>query len=740
MAFSTAIDEKKLIEDLQRESTAHKAFELLMRTFSEPLYWQIRKMVYNHDDADDLLQNVFLKAWNNIHNFRGDAKLSTWLYKIAVNEAINFINREKTRQNISADSEDTSFLLDRLEADEYFDGEELHKDLLKEIAKLPEKQRLVFNMKYFDEMKYEEISDILGTSVGALKASYHHAVKKLTKAFGLAVTLGLIMLSSLTAMAVPASPDIRHYTQPDGSIIEYRIFGDENYHYLATPDGLTRLADDNGWLRPMMSPAASASSGNDNNVPEVKPSKYLITGAAFPPAGSPKALVILVMFRERFFSIEDPNDYYSRMLNEEGFSENGATGSARDFFIENSLGRFTPQFDVYGPVIMKQPMSYYGANDSYGYDMHPEEVVIEAMEALDSKVDFSQYDTDGDGMIDNVYIFYAGFGEQDTYNANVIWPHSADILDFELDRDYYYDDKLLNRYAMSNELKSGTFIPDGIGTFVHEFSHVLGLPDFYATAYTGAFTPGRFSTMDTASYNNNGRTPAYYSIFERMCLGWATPQEITAPGDYELLPIQESNDGYLIPTENPDEFYLLENRQLTGCDKYLPGHGMLVWHIDFDQNDWDNNILNNRRNHQRIDLVEADNRQTDQSRSADPFPGTNTVTRFGALTTPALRSWAGNSLAVTQVSNISESDDGKITFNIEGESLGIENLPQAVTAAIPVYSADGSLINRSAESEAEIFNLAGTQVAVILPGGSISLPSGVYVSRCGSITQKILNR
>ncbi|MBD5268243.1 MAG: sigma-70 family RNA polymerase sigma factor [Bacteroides sp.] len=181
MALSAPIDEKKLIEDLQRESTARKAFDLLVRTFSEPLYWQIRKMVFDHDDANDLLQNVFLKAWNNVHNFRGDAKLSTWLFKIAVNESINFINREKTRKSIAADSEDTSFLLDNLEADEYFDGDDLQKEFMKAIAKLPEKQRLVFNMKYFDEMKYEEISEILGTSVGALKASYHHAVKKLTE-------------------------------------------------------------------------------------------------------------------------------------------------------------------------------------------------------------------------------------------------------------------------------------------------------------------------------------------------------------------------------------------------------------------------------------------------------------------------------------------------------------------------------------------------------------------------------
>lgn len=182
MAYSAPIDEKQIIADLQRESTARKAFELLVRTYSEPLYWQIRKMVINHDDADDLLQNVFLKAWNNVHNFRGDAKLSTWLYKIAVNESINFINREKQKHTSNADSEDVSFLLNNIEADEYFDGDALHKELLKAIAALPEKQRLVFNMRYFDEMKYEEISEVLGTSVGALKASYHHAMKKITDA------------------------------------------------------------------------------------------------------------------------------------------------------------------------------------------------------------------------------------------------------------------------------------------------------------------------------------------------------------------------------------------------------------------------------------------------------------------------------------------------------------------------------------------------------------------------------
>lgn len=177
MAYIAPIDEKELVKQLQNPATASQAFNILLKTYSEPVYWQVRKMVMNHDDANDLVQNVFLKAWNNLHNFRGDAKLSTWLFKIAVNESINFINKEKQRQHLSEDADDT-FLLNNIEADSYFDGEGLHKELLSAVAKLPEKQKLVFNMRYFDDMKYEEISDILGTSVGALKASYHHAVKK----------------------------------------------------------------------------------------------------------------------------------------------------------------------------------------------------------------------------------------------------------------------------------------------------------------------------------------------------------------------------------------------------------------------------------------------------------------------------------------------------------------------------------------------------------------------------------
>lgn len=178
------IDEKRLVDLLKEESTAHKAFEVLVDVYSEPLYWQIRRLVVNHQDADDMLQNVFLKAWKNIHNFRGEAKLSTWLHKIAINESLNFLQHERQKREIT-DNNGDDYLLNNIESDPYFDGDALQIALQKVIASLPEKQRLVFTMRYYDEMKYDEMSDILGTSIGALKASYHHAVKKITASLDL---------------------------------------------------------------------------------------------------------------------------------------------------------------------------------------------------------------------------------------------------------------------------------------------------------------------------------------------------------------------------------------------------------------------------------------------------------------------------------------------------------------------------------------------------------------------------
>ena len=176
--MNSTYNEKEIVVLLQDPARQREAFARIVKEYSEQLYWQIRRLVLTHDDANDILQNTFIKAWTNIEYFRGDAKMSTWLYRIALNECLTFLNKQRASQQLSIDEAETE-MMNQLESDTYFDGDETQKIFLQAVKQLPDKQQMIFNLKYFKEMKYEEISEILGTSIGALKASYHHAVKKI---------------------------------------------------------------------------------------------------------------------------------------------------------------------------------------------------------------------------------------------------------------------------------------------------------------------------------------------------------------------------------------------------------------------------------------------------------------------------------------------------------------------------------------------------------------------------------
>lgn len=178
--MGSSYNESEVLALLQDENTQRKGFEMVVAQYSEQLYWQIRRMVFSHDDANDLLQNTFIKAWVNIDYFRAEAKLSTWLYRIALNECLTFLNKQRAVATVSLDDPEAD-VLQKLEGDVYFSADKAQMLLQRALLTLPEKQRMVFNLKYFQEMKYEEMSEIFGTSVGALKASYHHAIKKIEK-------------------------------------------------------------------------------------------------------------------------------------------------------------------------------------------------------------------------------------------------------------------------------------------------------------------------------------------------------------------------------------------------------------------------------------------------------------------------------------------------------------------------------------------------------------------------------
>ncbi|HJP64616.1 MAG TPA: sigma-70 family RNA polymerase sigma factor [Mucilaginibacter sp.] len=176
--MAAQVEDAEILRKFQDEKTRNEAFNLLLKKYQQKLYWHIRRMVIDHDDADDIVQDTFVKIWKNLPGFRSDAQLYTWMYRIATNECITFLNKKKQKNNIPLD--DVAYeLADTLADSTYFNGDKAQLKLQQAILTLPEKQRLVFNMKYYDDMKYEEMSDVLGTSVGALKASFHLAVKKI---------------------------------------------------------------------------------------------------------------------------------------------------------------------------------------------------------------------------------------------------------------------------------------------------------------------------------------------------------------------------------------------------------------------------------------------------------------------------------------------------------------------------------------------------------------------------------
>ncbi|MDE5790343.1 MAG: M6 family metalloprotease domain-containing protein [Muribaculaceae bacterium] len=514
---------------------------------------------------------------------------------------------------------------------------------------------------------------------------------------------GLLIMGTLASNAIPARQGFREYRQPDGSTLQVELRGDEYAHCYISDDGFPLLSvngelryaevNEKGEVAPSLMAAIATETRPADHVSflrDVDPQlileklsrngksfmkkvsrsredredeewRGLFPGTFFPVRGKQKALVILVEYADVKMTLPDAADYFSRMLNEPGFSDYGATGSVADYFRECSSGIFDPEFDLYGPVTLSQNRAYYGGNDFYGRDQRPQEMVIEACRQLEGKVDFSEYDRDGDGVIDNVFIFYAGEGESNGAATETVWPHSFNISSYP-GGPYLFNGVVLDRYACSYEWDMDH--PDGVGTIIHEFSHVMGLPDLYATTLVNSFTPGPWSVLDYGPYNNKGRTPPLYSVYERNALGWIEPIAIETPVDATLYPIS-TNQGGIIRTPRKEEYYLIENRQKEGWDEYLPGHGMLIWHIDYDRQAWASNGVNNNYGHQRVDLIEADWEETLATRAGDAFPGTAGITEFTDDTKPSMITWEGERLGIP-LTSITEHPDGSVKFKISG--------------------------------------------------------------------------
>lgn len=508
-------------------------------------------------------------------------------------------------------------------------------------------------------------------------------------------------LTAIMASAEPANPTPINVTQPDGSTLQLKLVGDEFYHFNTTIDGYTIIDVKGTWEYAIKKGEQLHASGVTAHDPAARDAqemqlvasldKNLIDKAAITLAHQKRAtrdkknrenrepavdyslfrgLIILINYNDKRFQMDDPNDFYNQLcntVNYTGFYHQGrfqkCTGSVRDYYYDNSMGQFDPVFDIVGPVNLDY--SCYEGNDK------AREIFKAALDSVDSEVDFSLYDADNDDEIDMVFFMVAGYSSSYSgNNSGYLWPHMSYLIDWWSGwppQPYIYDGKRMGTYASSCEIygwESYNYtMPNAIGTFCHEFGHVLGLPDLYDTDYSGnggeSNHPGDWDIMASGSSNNYGREPVGYSLWERWELGFAEEPTALSLGDYSLSAVDISNTGYMMPSPNENEFFLLENRQSGKWDKALPGHGLVITRVDYsNEQAWWNNEVNCNPAHNYYELL----RSSGAGNGEVPFPGSKGVTYINSSSYPALVTWAEDPCEFG-LSNITE-DNNIITFNV----------------------------------------------------------------------------
>ena len=467
----------------------------------------------------------------------------------------------------------------------------------------------------------------------------------------------LLLFVSIRLWAVPALPTSKIITQKDSTRIEVFLQGDEyshcyftsdyipvamgedgSYYYLFVENDVLKLSslmahekndrkqEEKDLIRKhtsntidFLSRTWTEKSEKTNSYRQQRSARHSRRGLGEPKTyiGSKKGLVILVNFANKKMSLSNANSYYNNMFNEVGFHENNAIGSVHDYFYDQSYGQFDLTFDVVGPITVSNTFGYYGSNGTSlnGGDLRAGEMIVEACQLADSQVNFADYDWDGDGEVEQVFVIYAGYGEASGGASNTIWPHESH-LEYHECGVLHLDGVTINTYACSCELTggSGTTL-NGMGTACHEFSHCLGLPDFYDTGYSGGFGMDYWDLMSSGSYsgpNGIGEVPTGYSAYEKWFAGWLDIQELNEPCVINDMPcIGDHPVAYGIYNDNHrDEYFLLENRQNSRWYSYVGTykdcHGLLVTHVDYSETAWRNNKVNSSKKHQRMTIIPAD--------------------------------------------------------------------------------------------------------------------------------------
>ncbi len=502
------------------------------------------------------------------------------------------------------------------------------------------------------------------------------------------ILIGLLCAAALTLNAIPAYRGWQTKTQPDGTTLQVRLNGDEYYHFYTNAQGEVVQKNADGYWR-----VVEAALSADTIAARRTKSPMLRSHRAKKDVGTinlaPRGLFILVNFSDTKFQSTNTRVEMDSMMNAVNYTYGNAYGSARKYFIDQSNGAYQPQFDVVGPVTLTKSFSYYGKNKGgvEGEDMYPGDMVIEACKLADTQynIDFTQYDNDGDGQVDFVYIIYAGKGEADGGDDSTIWPHNWNVESTIQNGSCSYqwsdckvDGKYINNYACSGELNGQSGSRNGIGTLCHEFSHVLGLPDYYdtdyGTNYEKYYTPGEWDVMDGGGYNGDGDCPPSYSAHEKYFFGWTKPVNPGATGAAYTLnttdaPLQVNASGILQTATTNGVNYYLENRQQKGWDKYLPGHGLLVWYVNYSQTAWDNNEPNNTAGQPRYTLISAQGKKTGIGTAADPYPGTRNTTAWSSIASKPVKDIAENNgvISFIYINNVETAP--MVVWMVDGDTL-----------------------------------------------------------------------
>lgn len=475
----------------------------------------------------------------------------------------------------------------------------------------------------------------------------------------------LCLVFVMIAWAVPAQRGLwRVIHLSDGSTVRVELRGDEYKHWWE--DSLGNRYSFRG--RSKEEPTVSAYGESQGVRRNLAPSRHCATAPSTPSTF--KGLIILAEFADRSFQEAHTTELYHRMANEEDFvHELGFQGSVHEYFKEQSEGRFLLDFDVVGPVKLSLDYAYYGENDADGQDLRAGEMVAEACKLAAKLVDYADYDWDGDGEVEQVVVLFAGQGEHCCEDAATIWPHEYLLDDSDFGRSLHLDGVTISTYACCSELGLDGNI-DGIGTLCHEFSHCLGIPDMYDTEDNGCFGMSCWDIMDYGCYNGNGFTPCGYTSYERMICGWKQPVTLTNEREVSnMQPLSDNGNTYIIYNRNsPNEYYLLENRQQVGWDRALPGSGLLVLHVDEDEDAWMENRVNTDPDHPRCTIFHADNESgTSLSQlCGDPYPynGNDSLTVFS---TPAATlfhtSERGDKFMPMAITNITQQENGNVSFH-----------------------------------------------------------------------------